>query len=269
MLVRIACSYCQTNYHLADRHAGKKVQCRTCGRVFIAPSPEEVLAQSEPPLDRLEEVDAWEDPDTSRRDRDRDRDCDREPDRRPSRRDEEDLPPRRRGRREGGGIPLWVWLVCGIGGFMLLLAIPLTIVLLRNGGSLRRITPENLARIQMGMTQAEVEAILGKPNESTDLFNGFNAAIAQEMNGVPGGGGVPSITFSAWKEGNYHIVVAYENGRVFTATDGNSNDGGFAGNSGWPRPGTGARPTSFPNEDRFKKSSSRPSTIRPTTGRRR
>jgi len=60
-----------------------------------------------------------------------------------------------------------------------------------------RITKENFDKIQTGMTQAEVQAILGEPTESSSvdlaLFSG---------------------TTSTWRAGDTTIAVQFVNGKV-------------------------------------------------------
>lgn len=60
-----------------------------------------------------------------------------------------------------------------------------------------RITKENFDKIQTGMTQAEVQAILGEPTESSSL----DVALF-------------SGTTSTWKLGDTTITINFINGKV-------------------------------------------------------
>jgi len=60
------------------------------------------------------------------------------------------------------------------------------------------VTPENFARVHDGMTEAEVVAILGKPDETA------NVALMMRVKAVN----------NIWKGGGYTITVQFTNGRV-------------------------------------------------------
>ncbi len=64
-----------------------------------------------------------------------------------------------------------------------------------------KVTPENFAKIQSGMTEAEVTAILGPPTESSSI--GFG----------PVGG-----TTSTWKDNGRTITIQFVNGKVLAKT---------------------------------------------------
>jgi hypothetical protein len=55
--------------------------------------------------------------------------------------------------------------------FLALMALAVVVVVWPARTREARITPENCARIQMGMTRAEVEAILGPPRDYTSTAN--------------------------------------------------------------------------------------------------
>jgi hypothetical protein len=105
--------------------------------------------------------------------RSRDDDDDDDRPRRRSRRsrddddDDDDRPlPRRVPRRSGGTSPM-VWVGIGIGGLLLLLlcaGIGIAVVVARGGaGAVPNLAGDNTARVKNGMSQKEVEAILGSP----------------------------------------------------------------------------------------------------------
>jgi hypothetical protein len=229
MPLAIVCPFCQANQHVHHGDAGKKVRCQQCERTFFVPPDDDGPVESEPYLDNLQEVDV-------------------RPERRVRREYEDDRSPRRRRYRERSGIPIWVWLLCGGGVLLLFIAIPVVFVLVRGGVGSKRITPENLSKLQIGMTDSQVEAVLGKPHEITDL-GAFFGAVNQQMKGAAGG--VPSIKFAGWREGDFMILVVYENGRAVSVSGGNVSEV----QNQWGRPGA------FPRHDPFPK--------RPSTGRKR
>ena len=64
-------------------------------------------------------------------------------------------------------------------------------------GCTSKLTQENFEKVQSGMTQAEVAAILGDPTESSSIGLG------------PFGG-----TTSTWKDGGRTITIQFVNGKV-------------------------------------------------------
>jgi hypothetical protein len=77
-----------------------------------------------------------------------------------------------------------------VGGMMLLCATPLV-------GCGSKITPENFQKIQSGMAESEVTAILGTPTETSSI--GFG----------PVGG-----TTSTWRDNGRTITIQFVNGKV-------------------------------------------------------
>ena len=89
--------------------------------------------------------------------------------------------PRRR-RKEGGGVPVWVWLLLLGGGGLGFLAVGGVVAALLlwpgSGFSLTsRVSLENYEKLEVGMTEAELEQILGKPTERIDDFADFEKAV--------------------------------------------------------------------------------------------
>jgi predicted Zn finger-like uncharacterized protein len=170
MAIQTSCPHCQQTYELADTQIGKKVRCKSCSEAFLV----------------------------------RDRDAERKAAAR-SRDDDFDEP--RAPRRKKQGMPTGLLIAGGISVFVLLLGC------LGGGGALlwiygpfaNRITKENFDKIQNGMTENEVKAILGEPNADE---------INQNLN--RGGFRVNSFGVSglAWKRGNNAIAVSFINGRV-------------------------------------------------------
>lgn len=73
----------------------------------------------------------------------------------------------------------------------------MTVTFLVFGCSVDKISKENFDRIKTGMTEAEVQAILGPPTESTGV----------DVN-------VFSGTTSIWKKGDTVISIQFVNGKV-------------------------------------------------------
>ncbi|HTU21004.1 MAG TPA: outer membrane protein assembly factor BamE [Gemmataceae bacterium] len=142
MPVKIFCPHCATSYSLAETQIGKKVRCKHCSEGFVVADP------SERP-----------------RSRDDDYDDDRDEPRRP--------------RRKKKGMPTGLLIGLGIGVFVLLLGC------LGGGGVLlwlygpfgNKVTQENYNKINTGMTEAEVKAILGEPTESRPTQGNVHALV--------------------------------------------------------------------------------------------
>ncbi len=123
------------------------------------------------------------------------------PRRRPARRDEEDEEEReRRFRRKPkkGGVPLWVWLVSGGVGLMLLMGccgVSGLIVWSMAGGS-GPVSVSNYNQLKRGMTPAQVHNILGPPSTASPNIVG--------------------IQIETWQNGSDDIQVAFRNGTAFS-----------------------------------------------------
>jgi predicted Zn finger-like uncharacterized protein len=154
MAITMNCPHCERAYTLADNLAGKKVRCKGCTTVFEVPASgkrrEEEAVASDAPR-RSARRDDYDD------------------------RDEYEDRPRRKGRKRG--VPVWVWLVSG-GGLLLLVGIVVVVVVLVGGkgtpgdnspsiplfGKSNRLTRENIEQVQRSNTEAEAVGILGSPN---------------------------------------------------------------------------------------------------------
>jgi predicted Zn finger-like uncharacterized protein len=162
MSIKVNCPHCDQAYTLVDAQAGKKIRCKACTTVFDVPAPD---------LRR----------DVSRREEDRDDYDDR---------------PRRRERHRPSGTPGWVWVAIG-GGVLLLLVVGGGLVVLFSTGVLgNKITKENVAKVQMGMSEVQVKAILGSPTETND-------AGLQGLNPFLGG----NIRVLVWRHGGNQVSV--------------------------------------------------------------
>jgi hypothetical protein len=137
----------------------------------------------------------------------------RQPEPRPAFVTDDDAAPRgrRRPRKYSGGSRLWVWLL--LAGFaVLILGGVVTVLIVALNQS--KVTPENWARVQPGMSEAEVVRILGEP----DLHFGLG-----------------STKMMSWRNGSNVYQVTLRNGQVAA-----KNSGQFDGdlrNFGGPTPG--------------------------------
>jgi predicted Zn finger-like uncharacterized protein len=160
MAIQTECPHCRNSYSLADGLIGKTVRCKNCQEPFVV-------------RDRTERK-----PPSRSRDEDEDRDEPRAP------------------RRKQKGMPAWLLVVGGVGAFVLMLGC------LGCGGSLlwiygpfaNKVTQENFNKIQNGMSEAEVKAILGEPHDRQVPANGRSVL--------------------SWKNGNNAIAVTIHNGKV-------------------------------------------------------
>jgi hypothetical protein len=136
--------------------AGKTVQCRQCDGAIV-----------------VEDEDERDRPSRSLREDDRDYPRRSREDDRPRRhddyddRDPDDRPRRSRRRRNSGTMAIVWWLV---GGMIVLVGIFTTVIVLLAIGafSFNRVTVENYRKLQHGMTEAELQAILGRPRDVTN-----------------------------------------------------------------------------------------------------
>lgn len=77
--------------------------------------------------------------------------------------------------------------------------IAVAVALLALAAACSKVSQENFAKIQNGMTEEEVHAILGSPDEST----------SREVLGIKG-------TLSSWKSGGAVITIRFVGGKVAT-----------------------------------------------------
>jgi predicted Zn finger-like uncharacterized protein len=158
MAIKTSCPNCSQSYTLADTQLGKKVRCKNCSEAFT-------VREGKPP--RL--------------------------------RDEDDDRPAPRPKKKGG-VPTGL-LIGGIAALLLLLVClggAGAIVWWATGALRSTVTEENYAKLKMGMSEAEVKAVLGEPTEGQG-----GAQVA--------GLGMKSL---AWRNGPNQIVVTFLNGKV-------------------------------------------------------
>jgi predicted Zn finger-like uncharacterized protein len=197
MPISVQCPACKQGYTLADAQAGKHVRCKSCSGVFQVPAAEEI-AEVLPA-----EEDYWPG---------------RRPPPLPAGRDDEDDRPRRSIRRPPG-VPVWVWPA--VGGGVALVVIVVVLVLTLGGGGGGKITPENANRIHPGMSEKEVQAILGAPTEVVDPMTMFkdNPLFQQNpaLKNNPMLGNLQNVMpmkICVWKSGRNSITVTFINGQV-------------------------------------------------------
>ncbi|HVS38558.1 MAG TPA: MJ0042-type zinc finger domain-containing protein [Gemmataceae bacterium] len=200
MPLQITCPHCDSSFGVSDELEGKRVRCRKCARPF------QVVASVEP-------VD--------------DEDDDSRPARRGARR------PARRSRASRGA-PAGVWVGLAVAAVLLVLVVgggvAAFVILNRQGGFGSagapantgapgttggpsapagqapgpRLTAANFAMLHDGISEAEVEAILGQPTErGTARFLVINGQI--------------QCNTSTWTEGANQLQVAWHNGKFFDA----------------------------------------------------
>ncbi len=101
------------------------------------------------------------------------------------------------GRRKSGGVPLWANVAACIGGVVLIAAI----VWLLLGAFRSSVTMENFQKLKEGMTEAEVQSILGAPNR------GKKTMTSQ----IPGR---EKADYWVWTDGPKTITVIFVDGKA-------------------------------------------------------
>jgi len=78
----------------------------------------------------------------------------------------------------------------------------------------KKVTLDNYNAIKVGMTQAEVENMLGKGELQVNSGASISGA------GVLGGATQNSLDTYTWREGQKEISVTFKDGKVFTSSNG-------------------------------------------------
>jgi hypothetical protein len=207
MPIATSCPNCHTKYTLADNQLDKTVLCRSCQRPFLVsedvpagetykgPGSSATRPRLRDAERRRDDYDRDRDRDYDR-DRDRGRDYDRDRDRdryrdRPVSADPHDIRDRPR-RRRAAGVPVVVWLMIAGGATVLVITVVLVLVFTLGFGG--RVNQANYHRLQRGMSEAEVIAILGQPHEVQ----------------APGFG----VKLMGWRSGSTKIAVVLSNGKL-------------------------------------------------------
>lgn len=209
MPIATSCPNCHAKYTLADNQLDKTVLCRGCQKPFLVsedvPSGETYKRPGSGVRPRPREDDRRrEDYDDRGRDRDRDsfRDRDRDRDRERDRdrgRYEDDYRPRERPRRRRAGIPAIVWVLVAVGGGIAAMVLVILVIFFAVGGG--RVNMANYNRIQRGMSEAQVIAIMGRPHEARNESSPLNGMQVRAL---------------GWKSGRNKIAVAFFNDRLVT-----------------------------------------------------
>lgn len=93
-------------------------------------------------------------------------------------------------------MPAVVWVLIAVGGGILAMVLVILVIMFAVGG--RSVNEANYQRIQRGMSEAQVVAIMGRPHETrSQAMGGFNQVRAL-----------------AWRSGRNEIAVGLLNDRV-------------------------------------------------------
>jgi predicted Zn finger-like uncharacterized protein len=175
MPIKTSCPHCSRSYALADTQQGKTVRCKGCNQTFV-------VRDGAAPRSAA-----------------------------PARDAAEDRPAPRPARVKKSGLPTWVLVVGGCGALVLLVGClggVGTIAWLATSGLRNKVTEENYKKIQMGMSEAEVKAILGEPTAVED--------VGQAANRLGLGGNLFAMRVLVWKNGNNQITLGFRNDKVAT-----------------------------------------------------
>jgi hypothetical protein len=144
MAIRVTCRSCEHSIRVKDELAGGRIKCPECGKPVAVPD---------------EEIEERPRPGRSR-ERDEDEDFEERPRRKRSReRDEEDRP---RGKSRPKQSKKGLIIGLSIGGGVLVVGVIVLLVFLLVSNNNPNVTEENFDRIKRGMSQEDVEKILGK-----------------------------------------------------------------------------------------------------------
>ncbi len=226
MPIQTACPNCAKPYNLADAMKGKNVKCKNCANVFLVepvaakpptPAPKTakpvatttapVKAKAAPKKTAPQPVEEDDDiVDVVAVNDDEDDEVDDRPARNRSKRSADlDQP-----RKKSGGM-LWL-LVAGGGGVALLLLLGCGggLWYVMSGGVNNAITEANFDKLRMGMSEAEVQAVLGTPTQILDLQNPFGFGGNPLAPNAPN---APNIKSFIWERGGNTITVTFANGK--------------------------------------------------------
>jgi hypothetical protein len=172
MSIAVVCRACDRSVNVKDDLAGRKIKCPGCGKVLAVPD---------------EEVD--EEP---RRKRNRDRE-----------EDEEDRPRRKAGKKKGKK-----GLIIGlsVGGGVLAVGLVILLFVLLSSRDNPKATEENFDKIKPGMSQEEVEKLLGKGDKVSK--GTLDKALHAKPSGEPPvKGGREAAAYYRWKNKDDSIFL--------------------------------------------------------------
>ncbi len=180
MPIKTTCPHCNRAYHLADTLLGKALKCKGCGGTFVAAAP---------PVARPVPRPQAAVPDA-----------------------EDDRPARQASpKAKSSGRLIW-WLIGGGCAAAVLLGLVLV-----GGGVLvavlmwptTKATPENFAKLKQGMSEKEVIALLGQPNDTSSLPPDLLEFVRA---------GEPNVKTLGWRgEGDAKFNVVFQDGKVLGA----------------------------------------------------
>lgn len=99
-----------------------------------------------------------------------------------------------------------------LGAWVLLLAVCLMLT-----GCGRKLSKENFAKVQVGMSLFDVQQILGKGEQQGG--DGANMAAQYGVALESGGGGAKGVETYVWESGNKKITIVFKQGKVVSKTE--------------------------------------------------
>jgi zinc-ribbon domain/SmpA / OmlA family len=248
MPIQIACPKCSKSYNLADTMQGKNVKCKNCANVFLvgpvavktstaAKSPSTV-ATAKGPAKPLPKKTKPADDDVMEVLPADDDDDDPDVEDRPARNSANAASPLDKPKKSKA--MLWLLLAGGGGvGFLVLIACMGGLWFAFGSGFGKKVDQEAFNKLRKGMTESEVNAILGKPTNTTNVL-GVNAAV--------------------WQQGDNKIVVMYDEARKASGGTGQFKDAkGVTTTLGYFKPGTQPPPNNPPPPPKDKPPKTQPS----------
>lgn len=209
----VICAACNGKMKAPDEAAGKKVRCPRCKAAVAVPSGEEPQEEAAP------EQDVPEMPTVVRRvvaQHVPDRDESPAPRRRDDDRYQDPLPRRRRKSRSSGGSSAG----CGVAAVVLVVLAVLFVVGGVAGvvglywfGGMQGLAGTLGDRVRKGMTEQEVEAVLGPPVMSMNL-DGFAPFLAAELPVRRLDGSMKTVKVSIWGDETEVVEVYFLDGRA-------------------------------------------------------
>jgi hypothetical protein len=177
MPISVVCRSCDRSINLKDDLAGRRIKCPGCGKVLAVPDEEAV--------------------ERPRRKRDRDR-------------EEDDDRPRRKKEKKRSKKGLIIGL--SIGGGVLAAGLTVLLIVLLGPRDNPNATEENFDKIKPGMSQEEVEKILGKGEAVS--YNAVNEALHARPSSNPSTGDAQTCRWKN-KSDTILLVIAPSGGGPF------------------------------------------------------
>jgi outer membrane protein assembly factor BamE (lipoprotein component of BamABCDE complex) len=198
MSIQTSCPSCRRSYTLPDEHAGATVRCKGCDEKFVVKASSSRNDDQDRPRKQSP---------TARTEGDRDAGRPRGADR---------AAPRADGRAasKNKGVPLWVWLAAaGVGLAVVAAGVAIVILMGGKAAPASKITKENQEKIQLGMTEDDVRAILGDPTMTEDPRAPF-----QDVGSPRRLEDIANTKTLVWQDGSNKIRVEFLNSRAVQVT---------------------------------------------------